>query len=83
MTTDHDAHVSTAGHRARPIRLIDRLPWLCPLVGVIAAAVVLGLFGVKLWTAVTVALLISCPLVIAWVLLIDRRQQRFTRKHHE
>jgi hypothetical protein len=32
---------------------------------------------------ITVALLISCPLVIVWVLLIDMRQQRFTRKHHE
>jgi Flp pilus assembly protein TadB len=56
---------------------------LCPLVGLIAGAVIFGFFGVKLWTVITVALLISCPLVIVWVLLIDRRQQRFTRKRHE
>jgi membrane protein implicated in regulation of membrane protease activity len=83
MTTDRDADAGTTGDWAPSGRWTDRLLWLCPLVGLIAAAVSLGLFGVQLWTAITVALLITCPLVIVWALLIERRQRPFTRKHHE
>jgi Flp pilus assembly protein TadB len=83
MTTDRDADRRTLRHTAPSDRSRGRLLWLCPLVGLIAGAVILGLFGVKLWTAITFALLITCPLLIVWVLLIERRQRPFTRKHHE
>jgi Flp pilus assembly protein TadB len=83
MIPGRHADRSTPGQAAPLDRSRGWLLWLCPLVGLIAGAVILGLFGVKLWTVITVALLISCPLVIVWVLLIDMRQQRFTRKHHE
>lgn len=83
MTTDRDADRCTLGQTAPLDRSRSWLLWLCPLVGLIAGAVILGFFGVKLWTAITFVLLITCPLVIVWVLLIERRQQPFTRKHHE
>lgn len=83
MTADRHADQRTPGQTAPSNRPPGWLFWLCPLVGLIAGAVILGFFGVKLWTAITVALLITCPLVIVWVLLIERRQRPFTRKHHE
>lgn len=83
MTTDPDADRRTPGQTAPSYRPRNWLLWLCPLVGLIAGAVILGFFGVKLWTAITFALLITCPLVIVWVLLIERRQQPFTSQHHD
>ncbi len=83
MIPDRHADRSIQGKAGPSDRSRGWLLRLCPLVGLIAGAVILGLFGVKLWTVITAALLISCPLVIVWILLIDRRQQRFTRKRHE
>lgn len=54
--------------------LRDRLLWICPLVGLIAAAAVLWLFGLTLWTGLGVLFLITCPLVVVWILAIERRQ---------
>ncbi len=58
-----------------PITLGDRLLWLCPVVGLLAGAVVLWFFGLTLWTAIMVALLFACPLAIAGALLIGRRRR--------
>ena len=54
--------------------LAERLLWLCPIVGLITGAVILGLFGFTLWTGLAFVFLITCPLVLVWVLVIDRRQ---------
>ncbi len=58
----------------RATTLFDRILWLCPIIGLIAGAVVLWLFGLTLWTAAGIMFLIACPLVVVWVLAMARRQ---------
>lgn len=58
----------------KPAQKLKRLLWICPFVGLSAAAVVLGLYGFSLWAAIVFVLLIVCPLVIVWVLMIDWSQ---------
>ncbi len=70
--------VSTASEP--PTTLRDRLLWICPLVGLVAAVVILWQFGLSIWTAVAFVFLIACPLVVVWVLAIERRQEPFSRK---
>ena len=55
--------------------LSARLIWICGIVGVLAAATTLFLFGISTWTAIAVVLLLACPAVVAWV-LVDERKQR-------
>ena len=57
---------------ARPPTLKDQLLWICPIAALVAAAALLWLFGLRLWTALGVALLVACPLSIAWALLAER-----------
>ena len=59
-----------------PSRLRDRLLWICPFAAIAIAAVILWLFGLTLWTAIVAALLIGCPLAIAWSLLTERITKR-------
>jgi hypothetical protein len=47
--------------------------WLCPFLGVVAAAVLLVFWGLTLWTAITMALLLVCPVVVIWALLYAGR----------
>jgi len=54
--------------------LTDRILWICPVIGLIAGAVVLWLFGLTLWTALGIMFLVACPLVVVWVMVIARRQ---------
>ena len=51
----------------------SRWVWLCPLIGVVAAAVLLVFWGFTLWTAITLALLLVCPAVVIWALLYAGR----------
>lgn len=60
--------------------LRDRLLWICPIIGLVAGATILWLFGIGLWTVVAFLFLIACPLVVAWVLVIERQQNRASRK---
>lgn len=46
-----------------------RLFWLCLGVGLLAVAVVVWFFGLSWWTALVAALVIGCPVVVAWILL--------------
>ncbi len=55
--------------------LFARLLWICGVVGVLAAATILFLFGISTWTAIAVVLLLACPAVVAWV-LVDERKRR-------
>jgi Flp pilus assembly protein TadB len=66
------AHPDERGARAT---LGNRLLWIYPIVGVIAATALLWLIGVTLWTSLAVAFLAACPLVIVWVLLAERMQK--------
>lgn len=52
----------------------DRLLWLCPIAGLAAAAVILWLFGLTLWTALVLVLLATCPLVLLWSLAAERQR---------
>lgn len=60
--------------------LRDRLLRICPLVGLVAAAVILWQFGVTIWSAVAFVFLIAYPLVVVWGLVIARRQEPRSRK---
>lgn len=62
------------------ITLRDRLLWICPIIGLVAGATILWLFGIGLSTVVAFLFLIACPLVVAWVLVIERQQNRASRK---
>jgi hypothetical protein len=64
----------------KSVALHDRLLWLCPIVGVLAGAIILLLFGFTLWTALALVFLIACPAMIVWVVVIARRQPPTTRR---
>ena len=61
-----------ASCEAKAPRLADRMIWLCVPIGIVALVVVLLLFGLSLWSALAIAFLIACPLVIVWVLVAER-----------
>ena len=55
--------------------LATRLLWICGAVGVLATATILLLFGISIWTAIGIVLLLACPAVVAWVLVVERKQR--------
>jgi predicted cobalt transporter CbtA len=57
---------------AKAARLVDRLLWLCVPIGIVALLIILLLFGLSLWSALAIAFLIVCPLVIVWALVAER-----------
>ena len=75
---DGGMDVRTGGVPLR--RLADRLLWICPALGLLAGAAVLWIFGMTMWTALTVVFLLACPLVGVWVLAIDRQRNPSARK---
>ena len=60
MRSQSDVPVSAA---SRP-NLSVRLLWICGAVGVLAAATILLLFDISIWTAIAVVLLLACPAVV-------------------
>lgn len=50
-----------------------RLLRICAITGFSAGLVVIWMFGFSLWTAIVFVLLIGCPVVIVWLLVIDRQ----------
>jgi hypothetical protein len=52
----------------------SHLLWICPTIGLMAGGAILWLFGIGLWTVVAFLFLIACPLVVAWVLVIERQE---------
>lgn len=71
---------STTERNVAPGHFHDRLLWLCPLAAVVVAAAILWLFGLTLWTALAAALLIGCPLAVAWALVTERITKRDTSR---
>ena len=55
--------------------LAERLLWICPIVSVLAAGVLFSVFGLEPWTAVLAAILLGCPIAVAWALMGARRQR--------
>lgn len=45
---------------------LARCLWLCPLACALLAVAVLVYFGVSLWSALLAALLLMCPVLVAW-----------------
>lgn len=63
-------------------RFADRWLWLCPVLSIVLAAVVLMIFGFTFWGALLAALLLVCPALLVWgaiVATIDARRQRMAR----
>lgn len=71
LRTDAEASVHCCD-RARGSDLADRVLWICPIVSLVAIAGLLWLVGLTFWTALAIAFLITCPVVVAWVLLAER-----------
>lgn len=66
------APASSPSEKSRTLR--NCLLWICPLVGITAAAAVLRLVEFTLWAALAFLFLIACPLVVVRILVIERRQ---------
>lgn len=47
--------------------------WVCPAVSLAAAMIIVLVFGLSLWSAIGIAIVIACPFVVAWVLIIGRQ----------
>ena len=70
---------TAAGHREAKRKhgsLLTQLLWLCPLVSIALAALLLWLSGATLWTAAIAGLLLGCPIAVAWALFVAWREQR-------
>jgi hypothetical protein len=66
-------HVGATGpHPGAERRRMPHLMRWCIAVGVIAAAAILLLYGLSLWTLLAAGLLVACPAVIGWVLITER-----------
>jgi hypothetical protein len=59
-----------------------RCSWLCPLACALLAVAVLVYFGVSLWSALLAALLLLCPVVVAWGAWRAWREGERTREWH-
>ena len=57
---------------AKARRLADRLLWLCVPIGIVAVVVILLLFGLSVSSALAIAFLIVCPVVVVWMLVAER-----------
>jgi Flp pilus assembly protein TadB len=53
---------------------------ICAIIGFVAGVVVIWVFGFNLWTAAAFILLIGCPLVVVWALMIDRQSRSTERR---
>jgi hypothetical protein len=72
MTPRRSPAPKWASSEAKAPRLADRLLWLCVPIGIVALLVILLLFGLSWWSALAIAFLIACPLVVAWLLVAQR-----------
>lgn len=63
----------------RTWRLVSRWLWLCPVLSVALAAALPFVLGVRLLTAVLMAVLLACPISAAWVLVAERLGRRQAR----
>jgi uncharacterized membrane protein HdeD (DUF308 family) len=72
MADDHDEKPGALMSAEPQPTPHNRLLWICITLGVIAAVILLILFGWSLWTAIVIALLLACPAVVAGVLISQR-----------
>lgn len=74
MPASQMRHPNNSKTLERRTSLLDRVLWLCAAVGLIAGSVALWLFGFTFLAAAALVLLVVCPLVVVWVLRIERQQ---------
>jgi len=53
--------------------------WLCPVLAIALAAAILAAFGLSLWTAILMAVLLVCPAVLVWGMVTVLRRPRSKR----
>lgn len=53
---------------------LSRWGWLCPWVMLGLAVAILIVFGISVWTAVLVAMLLVCPAIVVWGVIYTRRR---------
>ena len=56
-----------------------RWAWLCPVLMLGLAVAILILFGLSLWTAILVTILLVCPAVMVWGIIQLRRHSKMNR----
>jgi hypothetical protein len=52
---------------------LSRFAWLCPLLAIVLAVGALAIFGLSWRNAAFAALLLVCPAVILWGVIVTRR----------
>lgn len=52
---------------------MNKWAWLCPWFSIALGAAVLVLWGLTLWTALLIALLLVCPAIMLWEAVKLRR----------
>lgn len=63
--------------------LAERLLWICPILSVLAAGFLFWVFGIEPWTALLAAILLGCPIAVAWALMgARRRKNSLIRRGH-
>jgi hypothetical protein len=63
-------------------RLWHRGAWLCPLLAMALATATLMVFGVQLWSALLVSLLLICPALLVWGLVVLSRSEKHEEHSH-
>ena len=72
---------NTSPTERRYLRLThSHLLMMCAIVGLVAGSAILWMRGFGLWTVVALSFLIACPLVVAWILMIERQDNRTAGK---
>lgn len=61
-------------------QFVDRWLWLCPVISILLAALVLYLFGFTWWSAILVAVLLVCPATVIWGGVLMARDAWNTRR---
>jgi hypothetical protein len=62
----------TSGEDTSSPRWLERILWLCPLLSLLGAAALLWLFGFTFATSIVAAILVACPIAVAWALIAER-----------
>jgi predicted cobalt transporter CbtA len=75
----HDAKPESDTDRKR----IPRLVWWCVAIGIVAVTILFLLFGLSPWTLLILVVVIACPAVVAWLLLIERGYGSQSERSHK
>ena len=74
MSHPNRSHASPSAHaRWDSGGLMRRFAWLCPLLAIVLAAGIVAIFGLSWRNAAFAALLLVCPAVILWGVIVTRR----------